>query len=114
MVLITEGTLPHVCKLNSSFRTGVHEPVAASRMKLCRRDDFCQFLHICRFDINNIEALVLDVEIPHVNPKIVTADKCLSITVNRYAVDMVCMGICIYAARYGGNDSVMVGHSRKF
>ena len=36
-------------------------------MELCSRDDFREFLHVGRFDVNNVETLVLDIEIPQVN-----------------------------------------------
>lgn len=112
-MFVAKSTLSHVSKFNGSLRAGIHEPVTASRMELCRSDHFCQLLHICRLYINNVEALVLDVEVPHVDAEVIAADKSLSIAINRYAVNMICVGIGIYTARYGGHNGVMVGHSRK-
>lgn len=60
-MLIAQSTFPHVCQFYRAFRAGIHEPVAALWMKLRRCYDLRQLLHICRFDVNNVEALVLDV-----------------------------------------------------
>ncbi len=62
-------------------------------MKLCSRDYFCQLFHVGWFDVHDVETLVLDVEIPKVDSKIVAADESLSITIHRYAIDVVGMGI---------------------
>ena len=81
-MLVTEGTFPHVCQFDGPLRACVHEPVAALGMELCRCNDFCKFFHIRRFDINNIEALVLYVEVPEIDAKIIAADEGLAIAID--------------------------------
>ena len=66
-MLIAESTLSHVRKLNGSLGTGIHEPVAHDGMKLGRGDDFGQLLHVRRLDVDNIKALVLDVQVPQID-----------------------------------------------
>lgn len=51
-------------------------------MKFRRRYDFGKLFHISRFDIDDIEALVLDVKIPEVDSEIVATDECLSIAID--------------------------------
>jgi len=63
-MLIAESTFSHVCELDGAFATGVHEPIAALRVKFCGSDDLCKLLHVSRLDIHNVEALVLNVEVP--------------------------------------------------
>lgn len=82
-------------------------------MKLGRSDDFGQLFHIRWFDIHDVEALVLYVEIPEIDAEIVTAYEGLSITVDRDAVDVVRMGVCVGASRYSGHDSIVMGQARK-
>jgi len=92
-VLITQGALAHIGKLDRSLGTRIHEPVAALRMKFRRGDHLGQLFHVCRLDIDYVEALVLDVKVPEIDAKIVAADEGLPVTVDRYAVDVVCVGI---------------------
>jgi hypothetical protein len=77
-------------------------------MKFSSCDNFCQFFHIGRFDVNNVETLILYVEVPEIDSQIVTADKSLPIAVDRYAVDVIGVSIGIRAARNCGNNSVVV------
>jgi hypothetical protein len=51
-------------------------------MEFRSRYHFCQLFHVCRFDVNDIEALVLDVQIPKVDAKIVTANKRFSVAID--------------------------------
>lgn len=107
-MLVAKSALAHVGQLDSSLGAGVHEPVAADRVELGCCDDLGKFLHIGRFDIHNVEALVLDVEVPQVDPEIVTADEGLAIAVHGDAIDMIGVGVRIRSARDGGNDGIMV------
>lgn len=77
-------------------------------MELGCCDDLGQFLHISGFDIHDVEALVLNVEVPQVDTEIVTADEGLAIAVHRDTIDMVRMGICIRSARDGGDNCVVM------
>ena len=76
-------------------------------------DDFGQFLHIRGFDIDDIEALILNVEIPKIDPEVITADEGFSITVNGDAVDVVGVGIGVGSARHRRNHCVMMCHARE-
>jgi len=80
-------------------------------MEFRSRYHFCQLFHVCRFDVNDIEALVLNVQIPKVDAKIVAANKRLSIAVDRDAVDVVCVSIGVGPSWNSGHDSVMVCHA---
>lgn len=111
-MLIAESPLAHISQLDSSLGAGVHEPVTADRVKLGCCNDLGEFLHVGRFDIHNVEALVLDVEVPQVDPEIVTADKGLAITVDGDAVDMICVGVGVRSAGDSGNDGVMMCQAR--
>jgi hypothetical protein len=81
-MLITQSALSHVCKLDCAFRACVHEPIAALWMELSSRDHLCQLLHICWFDVNNVEALVLDIQVPQVYPQIIAANEGFAVTVH--------------------------------
>ncbi len=112
-MLITQCALAHVGQLDGALRASVHEPVAADGMKLGSGNDLGQFLHVGWFDVDNVEALILDVEIPQVDAEIITADEGLAVTVDGDAVDVVGVSICIGSSRDGGYDSVVVSHSRQ-
>lgn len=81
-MLIAESTLPHICQFDSAFRACVHEPIAANGVKFSGGDNLCQLLHIGGLDVNDVEALVLNVEVPEVDPEVITTDKGLSIAVD--------------------------------
>lgn len=63
-VFVTQRPLSHIRKLDCALGAGIHEPVTADGVELGRSDDFCEFLHIRGLDIHDVEALVLDVEVP--------------------------------------------------
>lgn len=110
---IAQCALPHVCKFNGSLRACVHKPVTALRVEFSSRDDLSQLLHVCWLDIHNIEALVLDVEVPQVDPQVVTAYECLSIAVYGYAVDVVGVRIGVYPPWHRSDNCVVVRHPRE-
>lgn len=58
-------------------------------MELGRRDDLRQFLHVGRLDVDDVEALVGDFQMPQVNPQIVRGQIRLLVRVDRYRVDVV-------------------------
>ena len=107
-MLITQGALPHVGQLDGPLGAGVHEPVAAHGVELCGGDDLGQLLHVRRLDVDNVEALVLDVEVPEVDTQVVTADECLPVTVHRDAVDVVGVCVGIRPPRDGGHHGIVV------
>lgn len=112
-MLVAEGSLAHIRKLDGTLRACIHKPVAAQRVELSSGDDLGQLLHVRRLDVHDIEALVLDVEIPKVDSQIITADKGLSITVDGYAVDVVGVGVGVGATRDSRNDSIVVRQARE-
>jgi hypothetical protein len=111
-MLVAKSALAHVRQLDSSLGAGVHEPVTANWVKLGCCNDLGKFLHVGRLDIHNVEALVLDVEVPQVDPEIVTADEGLAITVHGDAIDMIRVGVGIRSPWDGGNDGIMVCQAR--
>ena len=81
-------------------------------MEFCSGDDLSQLFHVGRFDIHYVEALVLNIEVPKVDPEIVTANEGLAIAVYGNAVDVVCVSGRICPSWNGSNDRVMMGHAR--
>lgn len=77
-------------------------------MKFSSCDDLRKLLHVGRLDIDNVEALVLDVEVPKVDSQIIATDERLSIAIDRYAVDVVGMCVRIRLSRYCSNNCVVV------
>ena len=63
-MLVAQRALAHIGQLNRALGACVHEPIAALRMELSSRNHLCQLLHVSRFDVHDVEALVLDVEVP--------------------------------------------------
>jgi len=80
-------------------------------MELSGGDNFGELFHVCWLNINNVEALVLDVEIPQVDPQVVTADKRFTIAVDRYAVDVIGVRICVGLPGYGCNYGIVVSEA---
>lgn len=109
-VLIAQCPLAHIGQLDGSLGASIHEPIAAGRMELGRGDNFGELLHVGRFDVDDVKALILDIKVPEVNTKVIAAYEGLSVTVDGDAVDVVCMGIGICLAGNGGNDGIMVCH----
>ena len=112
-MLITQRTLSHIRQLDGPLAARIHEPVAALWVELRRRDHLRQLLHVGGLDVDDVEALILDVEIPQVDPEIITADERLPVAVDRDAVDVIGVGVGIGPTRHGGDDGIMVGQSRE-
>lgn len=112
-MLVAQGTLSHVCELDRSFGARVHEPVAAHRVELSRRDHLGQLFHVRRLDVDNVKALVLDVQIPQIDAQIIAADEGLPVTVHRDAVDVVGVGVGIRPPRHSGNHGIVVRQPRE-
>jgi hypothetical protein len=81
-VLVTERTLAHVGELDGALGAGVHEPVAAHGVEFRGRDNLCKLFHVRRLNVHDVEALVLDVQVPEVYAQVVTADEGLPIAVD--------------------------------
>lgn len=112
-MLVTERTLAHICQFDGALGACVHEPIAALRVELCGCNDFGQLLHIRRLNIDDVEALILNIEIPEVDPEVITADECLSVAVDRDAIDVVGVGISIRASRDGSYDGIVMRQARE-
>ena len=82
-------------------------------MELGGGDDFCQLLHVGGLDVDDVEALILDVEVPQVDSQIVAADVRLPIAVDGYAVDMVGVRIGIGPLWNGGDNGIVVRQARE-
>lgn len=82
-------------------------------MEFSCSDNLCEFLHVCGFYVNNVEALILDIQVPQVDPEIITTDKSLPITVYRDTINVIGVGVGVSASRNGGYDGVMVRHARE-
>lgn len=107
-MLIAQSILPHISQLDRSFRAGIHEPIAAFWMKLGGRDDFSELFHIRWLDVDDVETLILDVEVPQIDAEVVTTYERLPIAIDGYAVYVVGMSVCIISARNSGDDGVVV------
>ncbi|CAF3575280.1 unnamed protein product [Fusarium graminearum] len=81
-VLITQSTLSHIGKFDSTLGACIHEPVTAHGVEFGSCDYFGQFLHVCGLDINNVEALILNIEVPKIDSQIIAADKGFSVTID--------------------------------
>lgn len=114
VVRVAQSPLPHIREFDGPFRARVHEPVAACRVKLRRCNYFCKLLHVCRFDIHNVEALVLNIQVPQVDPQIITAYEGLPVTVDRDAINVISMGVGVGSSRYSSDDRIMMCHSWEF
>jgi hypothetical protein len=110
-MLVAQCALSHVSKLDGSLGTRIHEPIAACRVKLSCSNDLSELFHVRWFDVDNVEALVLDVEVPEVNSKIVGADEGLAIAVDGYAINVIGVGVCVGFAWDGSDDSVVMGQA---
>lgn len=107
-MLVAKGTFAHISELDCALGAGVHEPIAAHGVKFSSSDDLSELLHVGRLDVHNVEALVLYVEVPQIYAEIVAADKCFAIAVDRYAVDVVGMGVGVGLPWHGRHDRVMM------
>lgn len=112
-MLITKGTLTHVGELDSAFGACIHEPITARGVKFGGCDDLGELLHISGLDINNVEALVLNVQVPKVYTQVVAANKCLAVAIDRNAVDVVCVGVGIRPTWHSGHDCVVMCQTRQ-
>ena len=86
-MLIAERRRTHVPKLDRALAGAVHEDAAVQRMILRRRNhlrhasqsmgltawerNLGQLLHIGGLDVEDVEALVADAQIPHIDPEVV-------------------------------------------
>jgi hypothetical protein len=111
---VAESAFPHIRQFYGTLGRSVHEPIAALRMEFRRCDNLGQLFHVGRLDVDDVETLVLDVEVPQVDPEVVATDESLAIAVHGYAIDMICMGIGISLTRHRSNHRVVVREPWEF
>jgi hypothetical protein len=88
---VTQCGVAHIRELDIAFRAGIHENVALCRMEFSSRDNLREFLHVSWLDVHNVyvdrnvmiranrhsteqltETLIADVQIPEVDPQIIS------------------------------------------
>lgn len=77
-------------------------------MELSGSDDFGEFFHVRRLDVDDVEALILDVKVPEIDAEVVAADEGLSVAIDGDAVDVVGVGVGVRSPRDSGDNSVVV------
>lgn len=82
-------------------------------MELGGGNDLGQLFHVGGLDVHDVEALVLNVEVPQVDAQIVTAYKCFAVTVDGDAVDVVGVCVGVRSTGLGRDDGVMMGQTRE-
>jgi hypothetical protein len=82
-------------------------------VELGGRDDFGELLHVDGLDVDNVEALVADVEVPQVDPEVVGGYVGLAVRVYGDRVDVVGMGVGVHFARNRRGDRVVRRHARE-
>lgn len=112
-MFVTQSPLPHIRELDGTLGAGIHKPVTADWMELGRGNDFGELFHIRGLDIHNVEALVLNIEVPQVHTEIITADKGFTITVHGDTIYMVRMRVGVCSPRDSGDHGVMVCQTRQ-
>ena len=107
-MLIAKSALAHIRQLDRTLGAGIHEPVTADWVEFSSGDHLGEFFHVGGLDIDDVEALVLDIEVPQVDAEIVTADESFPVAVDGDAVDVIGVGIGVGSAGDGGHNSVVV------
>jgi hypothetical protein len=77
-------------------------------------NDLGKLFHIGRLDVDNVETLILDVQIPQIDAEVVTTDECLTVTVDGDTVDVIGMSIGVCSPGNSSYDSIVMCHSREF
>lgn len=113
MVFIAQRSLSHIGEFDRSLGTRVHKPVAACRVEFSGRNHLRQLLHVGGFNIDNIETLVLDVEVPQIHSEVIAANEGFAITVDGDAIYVIRMGVGVCSSGDGGDDGIMVCHPRE-
>ena len=80
-------------------------------MKFSSCDDFCELLHVRRFDVHNIKTLILDIKVPKVDPEIVAAYERFPVAIDGNAVNVVRMRVGVGPPRHGRHNGIMMRHS---
>ena len=72
---VAERRRAHVAELNRALGAAVHEHVRVRRVELGRRNHLGQLLHVGRLDVDNVERLVANAQIPQVDAQVVRRDE---------------------------------------
>ncbi len=59
------------------------------------------------------EALVADIEVPEVDPKVISRYVSFTIRVDRYRVDMVSVGVRVHFSRHSSDNVILDSHTGK-
>ncbi len=80
---VAESSHSHVTKADEAFARAIDKVVAVCRVKLGGSNNFRQFLHVGRLDVDYIEALISYVQMPEVDAQVISRKVCLGVRVNR-------------------------------
>lgn len=81
---------------NQDVKCGAMALLPTLCSKLMKITYLCKLLHIGRFNINNVEALVGDLQVPQVDAEVVRREVGLLVRVQRYGVYVVRVGVREY------------------
>lgn len=113
-MLITKSLLPHIRKFYRPFAGSIHEPVTTDGMKFRSCDDLCKLLHVRWLNVDNVEALILDVQVPQVYSQVVRRNESLPVAVHGYAVNVVGMRIGVHPPWHCCHNGIVVRHAGEF
>ena len=68
---VTQGSHPHVTQADEALARAVHKVVAVGWMELGSCNHFCKLFHVGWLDVNNVKALVRDIQMPQVDAQVV-------------------------------------------
>ena len=83
-LIVAQRRLTHVAQAYDALAAAVDEQVALFRMKLGRRDHLVQLLHVGRLYVDDVEALLGDLEVPQVDAQVVGRHESFLVAVQRY------------------------------
>lgn len=68
---VAQGGHPHVAEAYEAFAGAVDEIVAVGRMEFSSRDDFSELFHVGRFNVDYVETLIRNIQMPQIDTQIV-------------------------------------------
>mmetsp|Transcript_19826 Transcript_19826/g.61903 ORF Transcript_19826/g.61903 Transcript_19826/m.61903 type:complete len:396 (-) Transcript_19826:545-1732(-) len=86
---VAEGGGAHVAEADAAARGGVEEGVAVDRVEVGRREDLGERLHVCRLDVDYVEAALSVSQVPQVEPQVVAGEERLAVGAERHRVYVV-------------------------
>mmetsp|Transcript_51447 Transcript_51447/g.129077 ORF Transcript_51447/g.129077 Transcript_51447/m.129077 type:complete len:219 (-) Transcript_51447:624-1280(-) len=112
-MLVAQSGVAHIAQLDDALARTVHENAAVCGVELGGRDYLRQLLHVCGLDVHNIEALVVDGQVPQVDAQIVRRDVCFPVRVQRHGINVVCVSVGENTARGGCHHDLLHLHGWK-